>query len=197
MRTGVVWFVGSDRIRMSARRKRLPLAVTGLAAALLVIPVGGIAQVQVTRTGVVDLDKIVRAYFRESEALRTYEARREEAIAERDRIEGEIRTLEQALIDARQTEDRRVQLRIEQQLFDTREHLLQFVRVKNDQLQREYEGLKTSDRFVGDLAEAFRYVAETLGFALIRGNDDVYYWDPDIDLTDEVIAELARRAARR
>jgi outer membrane protein len=79
-----------------------------------------------------------------------------------------------------------------------RQHLSQFVRVMNDQLQREYDDLKTSDRFIGALNDALEYVAETQGFALIiRRNADLLYWDPDIDLTDEVIAELDRQAARR
>jgi outer membrane protein len=89
-------------------------------------------------------------------------------------------------------------LQLEQRIFAMRQHLSQFVRVMNDQLQREYDDLKTSDRFIGALNDALEYVAETQGFALIiRRNADLLYWDPDIDLTDEVIAELDRQAARR
>ena len=172
--------------------------MTVLAAALLLVPMFGAAQDQVTREGVVDLDMIVRAYFRQSEALRTYEVRRAEAITERDRIEDEIRSLEESLIDARQAEDQRLQLWIEQRLFNTREHLLQFVSVKNNQLKRDYDGLKTSDQFLGDLYASIKYVAETNGFSLIRRiTEDVLYWDQEIDLTDEVLAELDRRSARR
>lgn len=186
---------------MGARRRRLPPAATVLAMALLAMallaPVNGSAQEQITRIGVVDLDAVVRAYFRESESFRAYEARREEIDGEREAIEGEIHNLEQARLEARQAGDRRLELLLDQQIFDQREHLLQFVRVMNDQLRREYEGLKTSDRFTAELAEALAFVAETLGFSLIRSTQNLFYWDTDIDLTDEVIADLARRAARR
>lgn len=182
---------------MGGREIRLPLSVTALVTALLAAPVNGIAQEQITRIGVVDLDAVVRAYFRESEAFRAYEARREEIDAERGAIEAEIRNLEQALLDARQAEDLSLELLLEQQLFDRREHLLQYVRVMNDQLRREYNGLATSDRFTGELAAALAHVAETLGYSLIRSTQGLFYWHTDVDLTDEVIADLARRAARR
>lgn len=184
---------------MGARRRPLAVAALAalLAAALLAAPVNGNAQEQITRIGVVDLDAVVRAYFRESESFRAYEARREQIDGEREGIEAEIRNLEQALLEARQAEDRGLELLLDQQLFDRRQHLLQFVRVMNDQLRREYEGLKTSDRFTAELAEALAYVAETLGFSLIRSTQNLFYWHTDIDLTDEVIADLARRAARR
>lgn len=181
---------------MGGWRRRLPLAAA-LAAALLAAPVNGTAQAQLTRIGVVDLDAVVRAYFRESEAFRAYEARREDVESERRVIEEEIRTLEQALLDARQAEDRDLALLLDQQLFDRRQHLLQYVRVMNDQLRREYDGLAMSDRFTGELAEALAHVAETLGYSLIRSTQDLFYWHTDVDLTDEVIADLARRAARR
>lgn len=185
-------------MRTSATGKWLLCRVPALAAALLVVPVSGIAQEQLTRMGVVDLDFVARSRFLESEALRAYEARRAEVIAERDAIEEEIVNLEQALVEARQDQNRPLVLHLEQRIFDMRQHLSQFVRVMNDQLQREYDDLKTSDRFIGALNDALEYVAETQGFALIiRRNADLLYWDPDIDLTDEVIAELDRQAARR
>ena len=178
--------------------KTLPPGVAVLSTILLLVPVIGMSQDQITREGVIDLDRIVRAYFRESEALRNYENRRSDAIAQRDGIEDEIRRLEEALVNARQAEDQLLELWVDQRLFDVREHLLQFVSVKNEQFRREYDGLKTSDPFLEDLYEAIKYIAETNGFSLIRRiTEDVLYWEQDIDLTDEVIAELDRRAARR
>ena len=146
--------------------------------------------------GVVDLDRVVRAFYLESEAFRTYQARRAEVVAEREEIEDEIHLLELDLIRARQDGNRSLALRLEQQVFDMKEHLSQYVRVMNDRLQRTYDELKTSDLFIGELAEALPYVAEELGYTVILDTDDVLHWDIDVDLTDEVIAELARRAAR-
>ena len=187
---------------MHVRRGRLravpsALAAAALAAAVLALPAPAIAQDLITRMGVVDLDRVVRAFYLESEAFRTYQARRAQVIAERERIEEDLHRLELRLVDARQGGDRSLALRLEQQVFDTKEHLSQYVRVMNDQLQRTYNELKTSDLFIGELAEALRYVAEALGYTVILDTDDVLHWDTDVDLTDDVIAELARRAARR
>ena len=179
------------------RRVRLLAAASVLAAAVLALPAPTSAQDLITRMGVVDLDRVVRAFFLESEAYRAYQARRAEVVAEREEIEDEIHLLELDLIRARQDGNRSLMLRLEQQVFDMKEHLSQYVRVMNDRLQRTYHELKTSDLFIGELAEALPYVAEELGYTVILDTDDVLHWDTDVDLTDEVIAELARRAARR
>ena len=177
-------------------RRRLRAAASVLAA-LLALPAPADAQELFTRMGVVDLDRVVRAFYLESEAFRAYQARRTEVVAEREEIADEIHLLELDLVRARQDGDRSLALRLEQQVFDMKEHLSQYVRVMNDRLQRTYHELKTSDLFVGELAEALPYVAEQLGYTVILDTDDVLHWDTDVDLTDEVIAELARRAARR
>ncbi len=181
---------------MLERRRRLRAAASVLAA-LLALSAPATAQELFTRMGVVDLDRVVRAFYLESEAFRTYQARRAEVVAEREEIADEIHLLELDLIRARQDGNRSLALRLEQQVFDMKEHLSQYVRVMNDRLQRTYNGLKTSDLFIGELAETLPYVAEELGYTVILDTDDVLHWDTDVDLTDEVIAELARRAARR
>lgn len=181
---------------MRERRGQLSVAACALVA-LLALPAPATAQELIARMGVVDLDRVVRAFYLESEAFRAYQARRAEVIAERDEIEEEIHILELDLIRARQDGNRSLALRLEQQVFDMKDHLSQYVRVMNDRLQRMYHDLTTSDLFIGELAEALPYVAEELGYAVIVKTDDVLHWDTDVDLTDEVIAELARRAARR
>ncbi len=182
---------------MRKRRGKLPAAACALVAALLALPAPATAQELITRMGVVDLDRVVRAFYLDSEAFRAYQARRAEVIAEREEIEEEIHILELDLLRARQDGNRSLALRLEQQVFDMKDHLSQYVRVMNDRLQRMYHDLTTSDLFIGELAETLPYVAEELGYTVILDTDDVLHWDTDVDLTDEVIAELARRAARR
>ena len=174
------------------------LLVLSAIVAFLLVSVSLIGQEQIiTRIGIVDLDEIVRAHFRESNALRSYEERRKEAVVERDAIEERIRNLDQALLFARQTSDRSLVLQLETELFDLRKFLLEFVRIKDEQLLHELNGLKTSDAFVIELTLAIQYVAEAGGYALImRHTQDFLFWRPEIDVTDKVIAELARRAAR-
>lgn len=182
---------------MTMLERRRLRAAASLLAALLALPAPAAAQELFTRMGVVDLDRVVRAFYLESEAFRAYQARRADVIAEREEIEEEIHLLELDLVRARQDGNRGLALRLEQQVFDMKEHLSQYVRVMNDRLQRTYHELKTSDLFVGELAEALPYVAEQLGYTVILDTGDVLHWDTDVDLTDEVIAELSRRAARR
>jgi len=166
--------------------------------AFLLSSASSIGQEQIiTRIGIVDLDEVVRVHFRESQALRAYETRRQEVVMERNAIEERIRNLEQALLFARQTNDRTLILQLDADLFNRQKFLLEFVRIKDEQLLHELNGLKTSDAFISELTIAIQYVAESGGYALItRRTQDFLFWRPEIDITDKVIAELARRAAR-
>lgn len=177
---------------------RLPSVLTVLAVLLLVSAAASGQEQIITRIGIFDLDEVVHNHFRQSQALRSYQSRWQEVLAERDAIEEKIYTLEQTLIDARHVEDYGRALRLDAELFDLREYLLEYVRIKNEQLSRELDGLKTSDAFIRELTLAIEFVAEAGGYSLItRRTRDLLFWRPEIDVTDEVIAELSRRAARR
>lgn len=178
---------------------RLPSVLSAVVMTLLLAPAAGIAQEQlIARIGIVDLDQVARAHFGRSEALRTLEAWRQEILDQREMIEVQIHGLEQRLLDARQGGDRVLALRLDVELFDMRKYLLEFMRVKTDQLARELDHLKTSDAFIGELWEVLEYLAESRGYSLFLSPDgDLLYWAPEIDETEEIIAELARRAARR
>ena len=167
----------------------------------------------ITKIGMIDVERIATAYFRESKAYRDYQAQRIQAGREADLILEQIQGLENQRLEAerqgeRQGEregeregerqgERQRALSLSEEVFNLREYHREFVRIRNDQLRRELAQLAADDSFLGDLADAIQFVAEQLGFAMVLRKDVSFlFYLPEMDVTDAVIARLALRAGR-
>ena len=170
-----------------------------LAGGLLVAAAGVLpAQQLITNVGLVDLQTVTTAYFRESAAVRDLYADRDRIQAEQARLEAQIFELEARRLRARQDGRGAEALRIGDQIFTQKQHLRDFVSVMNRQLSQREALLAESDQFLGELAAAIEFVAESRGLSLVldKNNARLLYYLPEIDITELVIAELGRRAGR-
>lgn len=156
------------------------------------------AQQLITNVGLVDLQAVTTAYFRDSTAVRDLYAERDRVQAERGRLEARIFELEARKLRAEQEGRAQEALRIGDQIFTQRQHLRDFVSVMNRQLSHREALLTESDAFLGELADAIEYVAESRGLSLVldKNNVTLLYFLPEIDITELVIAELGRRVGR-
>ena len=170
-----------------------------LACGMLLTAAGALpAQQLITNVGLVDLQVVTTAYFRESTAVRDLYADRDRIQAERSRLEAQILELEARRLRARQSGRSAEAVRIGDQIFTEKQHLRDFVSVMNRQLSQREALLVESDEFLGELAAAIEYVAESRGLSLVldKNNVTLLYFLPEIDITELVIAELGRRAGR-
>ena len=186
------------------RRRRVPhtgrvLRRFLLSCGLLLTAAGALpAQQLITNVGLVDLQVVTTAYFRESTAVRDLYADRDRVTAERTRLEAQIFELEARKLRAEQDGRNQEALRIADQIFAQKQHLRDFVSVMNRQLSERQALLAESDAFLGELAAAIEFVAESRGLSLVldKNNVTLLYFLPEIDITESVIAELGRRAGR-
>ena len=170
-----------------------------LSCGLLLTAAGAVtAQQLITNVGLVDLQVVTTAYFRESTAVRDLYADRNRINAERARLETQIFELEARKLRAEQDGRNQEALRIADQIFAQKQHLRDFVSVMNRQLSQRQALLAESDAFLGELAAAIEFVAESRGLSLVldKNNVTLLYFLPEIDITESVIAELGRRAGR-
>lgn len=170
-----------------------------LSCGLLLTAAGALpAQQLITNIGLVDLQVVTTAYFRESTAVRDLYADRDRIDAERARLEVQIFELEARKLRAEQDGRNQEALRIADQLFTQKQYLRDFVSVMNRQLSQRQALLAESDAFLGELAAAIEFVAESRGLSLVldKNNVTLLYFLPEIDITELVIAELGRRAGR-
>ena len=166
----------------------------------LLLTAAGLAPAQqlITNVGLVDLQAVTTAYFRESTAVRDLYADRDRIAAQRARLEAQLIELEARRLRAEQDGRNQEALRIDDQIFTQRQHLRDFVTVMDRQLSQREALLAESDAFLGELADAIEYVAESRGLSLVldKNNVTLLYFLPEIDITELVIAELGRRVGR-
>ena len=170
-----------------------------LSCGLLLTAAGALtAQQLITKVGLVDLQVVTTAYFRESTAVRDLYADRDRVNAERARLEAQIFELEAGKLRAEQDGRNQEALRIADRIFAQKQHLRDFVSVMNRQLSQRQALLAESDAYLGELAAAIEFVAESRGLSLVldKNNVTLLYFLPEIDITEAVIAELGRRAGR-
>lgn len=177
-------------------RRSLTLVIT--AAASLVVAAGPIDAQQIPRVGIVDLQRVTTTYFRESAALRSFEDERDRVQRQQARLEAEILDFEARKVEAEEADNNAQALRLDEELFDKRQHLRNYLTVKNRQLSAMVARLAESDEFLTKMTGAIEFVAESEGYSIIlnRDNDLFLFFVPEVDITELVIAELARRAAR-
>ena len=182
------------------RVQRIGLMRRALLAYGLFVAGAGVATAQqlITNVGLVDLQVVTTAYFRESSAVRDLYADRDRIQAERARLETQIFELEARRLRAQQDGRNEEALRIGDQIFAQKQHLRDFVAVMHRQLSQREALLAESDAFLGELADAIEYVAESRGLSLVldKNNVTLLYFLPEIDITELVVAELGRRAGR-
>ena len=181
--------------RVTDRRARFRRLVL-LGGLLALAAAGEAAAERITNIGLVDLQRVTTAYFRESKAVRELEGERDQIDSARARMEAEIFDLEARKVQAEQDGLRQQALQLDEEARARTQHLRDFLAVKNRQLSQQVARLSESDTFLGELAAAIEFVAESEGLSLVinKNNVAVLYFVPEIEVTDLVIAELGRRA---
>ena len=151
---------------------------------------------RLTRVGVVDLGRIASQYFKESRAYRNLEKMIANYEENKDRILDEISQLETRKIEAENNDEEKVLLRLENEIYNKKEYLKEYNRIKFSQIKNEREKLSESQTFITDIMKEINYIAESEGFSLIlkASDPDLIWWSPDADVTDMILKRLMQKA---
>ncbi len=157
---------------------------------------------QITRVGVLDIEKVYSAYFRESRAVKELQDKRAEIQRDLSRIDEEIQALEAQKLQADTDHDAELSLKLDSDIFTRRQYREDYRRIKMDQLRKLSERLSFSDAFLDELVSAIQYVAESEGFSLILNKSGqfeqfFFFYTKEVDITDKVIQELVKRAGQK
>jgi len=167
---------------------------------MLLIPLTTYAE-QLTKVGILDIEKVYSIYFRESKTVKQFQDRQANMLQELSRIDDEILRLENAKLEAENRNDGKAALKLDQEIFEKKQYREDYKRIKTEQLKRMSEELYQSNEFLDELLEAINFVAESEGFSLILNNSRQYrsfffFYTKEIDVTEKVIEELMRRSGQ-
>ena len=153
---------------------------------------------QLSQIGVIDLSAIVSNYFKESKAWRELEEMTRIYEEEKARILDEIGQLEARKLEAENEGNESTVLRLENEIYNKKEYLREYNRIKYNQIQNKRNTLLESPTFLSEIMTEIRFVAESEGYSLIlRTKDpDLMWWSPEVDITDEVLERLRRTSNR-
>jgi outer membrane protein len=171
---------------------------TLLLIALLVALAVAVPAEQLSQIGVIDLSAIVSNYFKESKAWRELEEMTRKYEEEKARILDEIDQLEARKLEEENEGNESSVLRLENEIYNKKEYLREYNRIKYSQIQKKRDTLLESPTFLAEIMTEIRFVAESEGYSLIlRTKDpDLMWWSPEVDITDEVLDRLRRTSSQ-
>ncbi|MBN2553998.1 MAG: OmpH family outer membrane protein [Spirochaetales bacterium] len=176
-------------------------AIAVLVLLSLLLPGTALLADQITRVGILDIEKVYSIYFRESQAVKELQQMRADVLREINRIDEEILLLESQKLDAESRGDGQAALRLDREIFEKRQYRDDYRRIKMDQIRKRSENLYKSDEFLDELLQAIEYVAESEGFSLVLNSSGqfsqfFFFYTKEVDITELVIQELMRRAGQ-
>jgi outer membrane protein len=173
-----------------------------LVLSLMLAAAGAAFGEQITRVGILDIEKVYSIYFRESRAVKELQDKRTEIQRDLARIDDEIQGLENQKLQAESDRNADLVLKLDSEIFKKRQYREDYRRIKTDQLRKLSERISLSDAFLDELVSTIQYVAESEGFSIILNKSGqfeqfFFFYTKEVDITDKVIQELAKRAGQK
>lgn len=146
----------------------------------------------ITKIAVLDYSRVLSSFYKESKAIRDLEDEKKENEAEVKKMHAEILKLEERKLSAEMDGKKTTALQLEKQIFDKKEQLNEFIRIKNYQLNEKAEKLSSSVELLQEIKEAVQYVCETEGYMLVldKKASDLIWYSIEVDITDLVLKRL-------
>ncbi len=159
-------------------------------ALLLIISVSALAAQQITRFAVVDTAQVYNTFFRDSTAVRNYEAKKLEYQNEINRLTEELRTLQLNKLELEKAGDMTAAVKLETEISRRAGFLTEYTKAKNVELDTLKKKLNSDDEFYIAFYDAIGRVAESDGYSLVLSLQDanaVLWYSPTVNITEKVI----------
>lgn len=146
------------------------------------------------KVGVININKIAQTYFKKSKSLRDLEAEKERNKKYIDQIMDEIRDLDKKILEAKTNGYDDTARTYESKKDEKTEHLRDYTRLTTQRIEEKMKKLYYSDEFMNELLDAIDTISFKNGFSLVLdvNEGNIYFYTPEIDITDIVIEELMK-----
>jgi len=164
---------------------------------LCFIAQGVLTAEQLTKIAVVDIVKIYKAFFKESKAIRDLEDFKKKYEAELDKIDNQLLELEKKIVETKKQGDSNEVIKLEEKQEELKSYRNEYYRVKNKEYVKRFDVIKKSqsqDLWL-ELIGIIEYIALRESYSVVLRIDDPYvvFYTKDVDITDEVVKEIAAR----
>lgn len=164
---------------------------------MLLMLAGMVFGQQITRVGVIDLQKVYMTYYKDSQAVRAFEEEKQRAQDEIKRLGDEIRVLQARRLELQTAGNTDSLKALDETLYKKAQFLQDYIKVKQAELDEKAKALSQTDTFAQLLYRTVQSIAELEGFSLVlssrNANDvvtSIIWFSPMIDISDKVIQAL-------
>lgn len=167
------------------------------AITLAAVMIAGIAGAQqITRYAVVDLMKVLESFYRDSKALRDFEDKQRSVQAEIDRMQKEVKDLQQKKVELQGKGDQAGALEMDTTIQKKLDFIKDYYKIKSVELDNQKNKLFESSEFATEVYGEIQKVAESDGYSMVidwkRASElrFLLWYSTSIDITDRVIENL-------
>jgi outer membrane protein len=149
---------------------------------------------QIPKFGIVDTSRVFQTYFRDSAAVRNFEAKKSEFQNEIVKRTEELKQLQQQKINLKEAGDEAGALKTDAEIIKKADYLTAYTQAKNSELDSLKSKLENSDSFYQSLYDIIGRIAESEGYSMIlslQQASNILWYSPSVDITDKVINNLA------
>jgi len=151
------------------------------------------AQTHVTREALVDVNRVVTAFMRDSKEYRGAIAAEEQYKAAVAKTRREIAGFQQERLRAQQAGSAALVQELSDRIREREQYLNDFRRVEGARISSLKDAVLANDAFLSEMLQAVKFVAETEGYSSVkRINDDYLYYLQEVDITDKVIQRMLK-----
>lgn len=160
----------------------------------MVMTISAFAQ-QITKFGVVDTSQVYTTYFRESMAVRNYEAKKAQFQSEINKLTEDLKKLAIRKAEYLEKNDKLNAEKIDAEITKVSDYITEYSKVRNIELNSIKKRLETGDEFYAKLYDVINTIAESEGYSMIlslQQSGSILWYSPTVDITQKVIAALNR-----
>lgn len=153
---------------------------------------------QITTVAVVDLSKVMQTFYSESAAMRDYRRMLDSAQSDIERQQAAISQLTERKLIAENNGDEVTALRLDNEIFQKKQYLQEYVKIKNAQLESTRASLVESSSFLNEVLQAVESVSLNGGYSIVLDvssqNSNVLWYSKVVDITNDVVQRLRLNA---
>lgn len=154
---------------------------------------------QMTRFAIVDVQRIILSYYKDSKEMRDYEDKKVSLQKDIDTMKTEITALRNKKVEADKALDKTLGEALDLEINKKTEALKLFFTTKNTELEEQRKKMLQSDTFKEAIAEEIKAYARTNGFNAVfdgKATPGLIWYDTSVEITDIIIKNLQAKAQK-
>lgn len=198
MKKAIIWSRLGPPPASSRRGNKPAKAALLVLAAVFILTLQPLAAQQITRVAVIDMNRVLAAFPKDTAALKNFETRKAEVQAEVDGKAADLKKIQARKAEAEVLGDREQLDFLSAELTRKTADLKDYIASRQNELDILAKALSSNASFIQKLGSTIAQVAEAEGYSLVLNlkppdqNAGIVLWNSaSIDITDKVIQALS------